>query len=87
MAATAVPLPSEDPEDNVQAGSEDVVLYFGIIDILQVSCMLCGVLLNALVNALLNVIAMVTKPGNRCVQKNHLKRCVFDCSSMRQCKF
>ena len=38
MAATAVPLPSEDPEESAQAGSEDVVLYFGIIDILQVRC-------------------------------------------------
>ena len=37
MAATAVPIASEGAGDNMQAGSEDVVLYFGIIDILQVS--------------------------------------------------
>ena len=36
MAATAVPIASEEAGGNVQAGSEDVVLYFGIIDILQV---------------------------------------------------
>lgn len=35
MAATAVPIASEEAGDNAQAGSEDVVLYFGIIDILQ----------------------------------------------------
>ena len=37
MAATAVPIAPEEAGDNAQAGSEDVVLYFGIIDILQVS--------------------------------------------------
>ena len=37
MAATAVPLVPEEAGDTAQAGSEDVVLYFGIIDILQVS--------------------------------------------------
>ena len=36
MAATAVPIVPEEARDNAQAGSEDVVLYFGIIDILQV---------------------------------------------------
>ena len=36
MAATAVPLASDDTGEVAQAGSEDVVLYFGIIDILQV---------------------------------------------------
>lgn len=36
MAATAVPTAAEEAGGNVQAGSEDVVLYFGIIDILQV---------------------------------------------------
>ena len=38
MAATAVPLASEESGESAQANSEDVVLYFGIIDILQVSC-------------------------------------------------
>ena len=37
MAATAVPVAPEEAGDVAQAGSEDVVLYFGIIDILQVS--------------------------------------------------
>ena len=36
MAATAVPLASAQPDDGGQTGSEDVILYFGIIDILQV---------------------------------------------------
>ena len=36
MAATAVPLASAQPDEGGQAGSEDVILYFGIIDILQV---------------------------------------------------
>ncbi len=38
MAATAVPIASEEAGDNAHTTSEDVVLYFGIIDILQVSC-------------------------------------------------
>ncbi len=38
MAATAVPIASDEAGESAQAGSEDVVLYFGIIDILQVSC-------------------------------------------------
>ncbi len=38
MAATAVPIASEEARDNAHTSSEDVVLYFGIIDILQVSC-------------------------------------------------
>ncbi len=38
MAATAVPIASEEAGDNAHTSSEDVVLYFGIIDILQVSC-------------------------------------------------
>lgn len=37
MAATAVPIASEEAGDNAHTSSEDVVLYFGIIDILQVS--------------------------------------------------
>lgn len=37
MAATAVPVAPEEAGDTAQGGSEDVVLYFGIIDILQVS--------------------------------------------------
>lgn len=37
MAATAVPIAPEEAADTAQGGSEDVVLYFGIIDILQVS--------------------------------------------------
>ena len=36
MAATAVPIATEDGAQNAQSGPEDVVLYFGIIDILQV---------------------------------------------------
>lgn len=40
MAATAVPLASDDTAENAQANSEDVVLYFGIIDILQVNVLL-----------------------------------------------
>ena len=40
MAATAVPLASDDTAESAQANSEDVVLYFGIIDILQVSFLL-----------------------------------------------
>ncbi|DBA74772.1 TPA: hypothetical protein ACH3X2_009295 [Trebouxia sp. C0005] len=35
MAATAVPIASEEAGDNAHTSSEDVVLYFGIIDILQ----------------------------------------------------
>ncbi|KAL3131311.1 hypothetical protein ABBQ38_000603 [Trebouxia sp. C0009 RCD-2024] len=35
MAATAVPIAPEEAADTAQGGSEDVVLYFGIIDILQ----------------------------------------------------
>ncbi|KAL3135393.1 hypothetical protein ABBQ32_007577 [Trebouxia sp. C0010 RCD-2024] len=35
MAATAVPVAPEEAGDTAQGGSEDVVLYFGIIDILQ----------------------------------------------------
>ena len=38
MEATSVPLASAQPDQGGQAGSEDVILYFGIIDILQVSC-------------------------------------------------
>ena len=41
MAATAVPIASDDSTENAQANSEDVVLYFGIIDILQVQQLMC----------------------------------------------
>ena len=41
MAATAVPVASDDTAENAQANSEDVVLYFGIIDILQVQHLMC----------------------------------------------
>lgn len=42
MAATAVPVASDDNKEEAQAGPEDVILYFGIIDILQASCSGCA---------------------------------------------